>query len=88
MATLTYSAPEAGLAGASTEIPPPRPSEDVWAHCVVMMYSNWQGWRGRKMEFEVPARQEGFSRVCMPPPPEEPRNWDVLIGSPIFVALT
>jgi hypothetical protein len=85
VATLIYTASETDSPEAPMGIPSAMPGDDMWAIHLAGMYSNWQGWQGRKMKFEVLARQEGLSQLS---PPFVESSRDVLIGSPIFVAQT
>jgi hypothetical protein len=80
VATVLYES-----SGASTEIEALTGNDDIRAIHVAGLYHNWKFWKGKKLEFEVLARKELRSSVS-PPSIESPT--DVLIGSPVFVALT
>lgn len=84
VATLLYGASQVSPDSTPTEVVMGPGTTDRWPIYLAGMYTNWQFWKGRKSVFEVLARQEGRSHVSGPPL-ESPRN--VLIGSPIFVAL-
>jgi hypothetical protein len=72
--------------GQQEEISPAAPGVDTRAVHAAKMYENWRSWKGRKMEYEVLARKEGALLHVAPPYVESP--WQVLFGSPIFVAQT
>jgi hypothetical protein len=76
-----YAGPDIGIPEAST----PEEARNLWATHVAGMYKNWRFFRGKQMEFEVLAVSQKFLRGFSAPPLESPR--DILIGSPIFVAL-
>ena len=78
VATVLYEASGAPEIEALTE------KDDIRAIHVAGLYGNWKFWKGRKLEFEVLARKELRSTVSQFV--ESPT--DVVIGSPVFVALT
>jgi hypothetical protein len=67
------------------EITPAGPGQDIRAIHLAKMYESWRSWKGKKMEFEVLAVKEGPLLHASPPHTEA--QWQVLFGSPIFVAL-
>ena len=83
VATLLYDASVADSGETLTQITPSS-SDEIHAVHAAMLYNNRELWRNQERELEVLAHQELFSRV--PPPFLEPAK-NVLIGSPIFVAL-
>lgn len=85
VADFLHAAAQTGLPGPSADIPPRSPDEDIRAVHVAGLYANRQFWEGRKMEYEVLARAELRSSVSGQGV-DEPT--DVLIGSPVFVALS
>jgi hypothetical protein len=73
-------------AGASIEIETLSENDDIRAVHTAALYNNRPFWEGKTLEFEVLARRELRSSVSWPSLVESPT--DVLIGSPVFVALT